>query len=282
MAQIASERAMVAASQLEKIGFVDFTVDLVKGVYEIIVKASMDQLKAYADIVSQVSKDLTAYQADMIGADDSEELKAKVDSYIKDVLGLDPSSANDYTLAKEKADELTTHFSGVEINDTSTPSIKKGFAAFLAAGGAGGFTLKVADLKAFVKEKIKAGVKLSQDLLKTILKIGMQKVVVTNGEILTKLTFHVDASDESSKVSQQSNQKASGWGIGGGISAGTGPIARIAGGAVSGSLSGGYSNRKLSVSVVNEKSSAATNIQIDILGQVRILFRTDTFPSVDA
>jgi hypothetical protein len=30
-------RALAAASQLEKIGFVDFTVDLVKGVYEVIV-----------------------------------------------------------------------------------------------------------------------------------------------------------------------------------------------------------------------------------------------------
>ena len=54
MAQIASERAMAAATQLEKIGFVDFTVDLVKGVYEVIVKASMDQLKGYAELVSQV------------------------------------------------------------------------------------------------------------------------------------------------------------------------------------------------------------------------------------
>ena len=46
MAQIASDRALAAASQLEKIGFVDFTVDLVRDVYNVIVKASTDQLKA--------------------------------------------------------------------------------------------------------------------------------------------------------------------------------------------------------------------------------------------
>ena len=199
MAQIASERAMVAATQLEKIGFVPFTVDLVKGVYEVIVKASMDQLKGYAELVSQVSKDLATYQADMIGADGSPELTAKVDSYIKDVLVMDPASTTDYTLTTEKADELTTHFSGTEIDDTTTtPATKKGFAAVLTAatGGAGGSTLKVADLKAFVEAKLKAGVKHSQDLLKSILKIGMQKVLVTSGEIETKLTFHVDASDQ--------------------------------------------------------------------------------------
>ena len=48
-------RALAAASQLEKIGFVDFTVDLVKGVYEVIVNASMEQLEAYAELVTKVS-----------------------------------------------------------------------------------------------------------------------------------------------------------------------------------------------------------------------------------
>ncbi len=281
MAQNPGERGIQTAGQLDKIGFVDFTVDLVKGVYEVIVKASMDQLQAYGDLVSQVSKDLATYQADMIGADASPELIAKVDSYIKDVLGLDPASASDYSLTTEKTDEYKAHFNGVVIDDTTTtPPTQKDFTSVLtvATGGTGGSTLTVADLKTFVEAKLKKGVKHSQDLLKTILKIGMQKVVVTNGEIMTKLTFHVDASDMSSKDSQKSNEKASGWGVGGGLSA----SGRLAGFAVGGSLSGGYSSRKVSVSVVNEKSSSATNIQIDILGQVRINFRTETFPTVDA
>lgn len=267
MAQIASERAMVAASQLEKIGFVDFTVDLVKGVYEIIVKASMDQLRAYADLVSQVSKDLKDYQADMIGADDSEERKAKIESYIQDVLGLDPKT-EEYTLPLEKVDELKTHFNGILVDEDG-----KDFSKVVTDN-----KLTLSNLEKFVTQKLKAGVKNSQDLLKTILKIGMQKVVVTNGEIMTKLTFHVDASDMSSKDSQKSNEKASGWGAGGGLSA----SGRLAGFAIGGSLSGGYSSRKVSVSVVNQKSSSATNIQIDILGQVRINFRTETFPTIDA
>lgn len=282
----AGDRAMAAASQLEKIGFVDFTVDLVKGVYEVIVKASMDQLKAYADLVNQVSKDLHIYQADMIGADNSSELSAKVTSYIKEVLGLTLATATPpattYTLLPEKAEELKTHFSGIEITEgTATKHFGDAEILVPATAPAVGYTISVDHLNAFVEAKLKAGVKNSQDLLKTILKLGMQKVVVTNGEIMTKLTFHVDAADLSSTESQTSNQNASGWGIGGGVSAGGGFLGKIIAGAVSGSLSGGYSSRKLSVSVINEKSSTATNIQIDILGLVRILFRTETFPSVD-
>lgn len=268
----------------DQFGFVDFTVDLVKGVYETIVNASIDQLQTYADLVSQVSKDLATYQADLIGADGSPELTAKIDSYIKDVIDLNPASATDYTLNTEKVDELKIHFNSIFVEDTSTtPPTKKGFPSFLtaAAGGAGGSTLKVVDLKEFVKEKLKASVKNSQDLLKSILKIGMQKVVVTNGEIMTKLTFHFDASQESSKKRNNTNRNSSSWGVGGGISAGTGPVASLLGNAVGGSLSGGYKSRQLSVRVVNEKSSSATNIRVDIIGLVRILFSTETFPTID-
>jgi hypothetical protein len=35
------------------------------------------------------------------------------------------------------------------------------------------------------------------------------------------------------------------------------------------------------VSVVNESSSAATNVTVDILGEVKIQFRTETFPSIE-
>src|SRR3990172_1509335 len=98
----AGERALAAASQLEKIGFVDFTVHLVQGVYEVIVKASMDQLKSYADFVNMISKSLAQYQDDLIGADGSTKQVTTVDSYIKDVLkdvlALEPPPTADYTL----------------------------------------------------------------------------------------------------------------------------------------------------------------------------------------
>lgn len=277
----AGDRALAAASQLEKIGFVDFTVHLVQGVYEVIVKASMDQLKSYADFVNVISKPIAEYQNDLIGADNSTKQTTAVGSYIKDVLSLDPASTVDYTLTLEQVTSLKQHFSEVSIDDTTTtPATKKQIDSYITSSGTTN-TLKVDDLKKFVIEKLKSGAKHSYDLITTILKIGMQKVVVTNGEIETKLTFHIDASDTLSKDAQTMASKSSGWGIGGGISASYGGIVgKVIGGAVGGSISGGYSSRKLNVSVVNEKSSSATNINIDILGAVRIQFRTETFPTV--
>jgi len=279
----AGERALAAASQLEKIGFVDFTVHLVQGVYEVIVKASMDQLKSYADFVNMISKSLVQYQDDLIGADGSTKQVTAADSYIKDVLALDPLSTADYTLTSDQVTSLKQHFSEVTIEDTTTTTTtKKQIGDHITSSGTTNI-LKVAELKKFVTEKLKSGAKHSYNLITTILKIGMQKVVVTNGEIETKLTFHIDASDTLSKDAQSMNSKSSGWGIGGGVSAaGGGIVGKIIGGTVGGSISGGYSSRKLNVSVVNEKSSSATNINIDILGAVKIQFRTETFPTVNA
>lgn len=278
----AGERALAAATQLEKIGFVDFTVDLVKGVYEVIVKASMDQLKAYADFVNKISKPLTEYQDELIGADNSTQQGDNVNSYIKDVLSLDPASAADYTLTAEQVTNLKQNFSDVTIEiTTTTPATTKKIDDYITTSG-GTSTLKVADLKTLVIAKLKASTKHSYELILTVLKIGMQKVVVTNGEIMTKLTFHIDSTDTESKDSQNMNSKSSGWGIGGSLSGGSGFVGKMIGGAISGSLSGGYSSRKMSVSVVNEKSSSATNINIDILGEVKIQFRTETFPAVNA
>ncbi len=262
----AGQRAMAAVTQLQKIGFVEFTVELVRGVYEVIVKASMDQLKAYADFVASVAKTLEEYRSEAVGKDDTER-KEKADSYIKEVLGLsidtDPIALND-----DQKNALIEHFSGMKIQITEG-SEEVAIENVISETK----TIDLAKLEAFVLEKLKKNAEDSYNLMVTILKIGMQKVVVTNGQIRTKLTFHVDASDTYSKTSMDYKTRSSRWGVRGGIAS------SILSSFIGGGISGGYGGSKLNVSVVNEKSTAATNITVDIIGEVNIYFRTDTFPA---
>ena len=280
---------------LEKIGFVEFTIDLVKGVYRTIVEASMEQLSAYADFVSKIAKTVQEYETEVLG--DATEQDKQAYDYIKNVLGftipmtgtpLVPDPTGVITLTNEQVTSLQQHFVGIKAT-SSLVEISSSEVILINAGSDAATHPKkitLSDLKAFVIAKLKKGVKDSYDLIKTILKIGMQKVVVTNGEIHTKLTFHVDASDTYERTASEYNQKASNWGVRGGLSASKGFAGTLRGATVSnligGSISGGYSSSKLSVSVVNEKSTAATNITVDILGEVRIMFRTETFPSIEA
>ncbi len=272
----AGSRALAAASQLEKIGFVDFTVDLVKGVYEVIVQASMEQLEAYAELVTKISKSLQEYQDEVLGPDETEK-QAKAENYITEVLGF--KEQDTYTLTDDQANALREHLAGISVQEDEQ---NKGIDDYIIVSGTSK-EITHENLVKIVLEKLKKSTEHSYDLLKTILKIGMQKVVVTNGEIRTKLTFHIDASDDYSKTSNQYNTSSSGWGIGGGLSgSGTGLVGKVFGAALGIGLSGGYSSRKLSVNVVNEKSTSATNVNVDILGEVKINFRTETFPSIEA
>jgi hypothetical protein len=272
----AGSRALAAASQLEKIGFVDFTVDLVKGVYEVIVNASMEQLEAYAELVTKVSKSLEEYQDEVLGPDEAEK-QEKAENYITEVLGF--KKQDTYTLTDDQATALREHLAGISVQEDEQ---NKGIDDYITVSGTSK-EITHENLVKIVLEKLKKSTEHSYDLLKTILKIGMQKVVVTNGEIRTKLTFHIDASDDYSKTSNQYSNNSSGWGIGGGLSgSGTGLVGKIFGASLGIGLSGGYSSRKLSVNVVNEKSTSATNVNVDILGEVRINFRTETFPAIEA
>jgi hypothetical protein len=272
----AGSRALAAASQLEKIGFVDFTVDLVKGVYEVIVNASMEQLEAYAELVTKVSKSLEEYQDEVLGPDEAEK-QEKAENYITEVLGF--KKQDTYTLTDDQATALREHLAGISVQEDEQ---NKGIDDYITVSGTSK-EITHENLVKIVLEKLKKSTEHSYDLLKTILKIGMQKVVVTNGEIRTKLTFHIDASDDYSKTSNQYSNNSSGWGIGGGFSgSGTGLVGKIFGASLGIGLSGGYSSRKLSVNVVNEKSTSATNVNVDILGEVRINFRTETFPAIEA
>lgn len=275
----AGSRALAAASQLEKIGFVDFTVDLVKGVYQVIVNASMEQLQAYADLVTKVSKTLQEYQNEVLGPSDADK-KEKAENYIKDVLGFNKEAKEGtYTLTDDQVTALKEHFAGVKIKDGEE---EKDIDNYITDSG-DSKTITHENLLKLVLEKLKKSTEHSYDLIKTILKIGMQKVVVTNGEIRSKLTFHVDASDEYNKTFSSITNRSSGWGIGGAVTgSATGLVGKVFGAALGIGLSGGYSNRKLSVSVVNERTSSATNVNIDILGEVLINFRTETFPTIEA
>jgi hypothetical protein len=272
----AGSRALAAASQLEKIGFVDFTVDLVKGVYEVIVNASMEQLEAYAELVTKVSKSLEEYQDEVLGPDEAEK-QEKAENYITEVLGF--KKQDTYTLTDDQATALREHLAGISVQEDEQ---NKGIDDYITVSDTSK-EITHENLVKIVLEKLKKSTEHSYDLLKTILKIGMQKVVVTNGEIRTKLTFHIDASDDYSKTSNQYSNNSSGWGVGGGLSgSGTGLVGKIFGASLGIGLSGGYSSRKLSVNVVNEKSTSATNVNVDILGEVRINFRTETFPAIEA
>lgn len=264
----ASQEGMDRAADVQNLGFVEFTTDLVRNVYTVITDAALEQLKAYGDFVSIVSKPLSEYQQEVTGIkfDDakglSENDKPKLDSYITDVLGLVLSEgATSFSLDNEQNTLLESHFSGITVaeNDISSKINSN--------------NISKEDLRKFVYEKLAKSTSESYNMLVAVLKLGMNKVEVTDGSIFTKLVFHVNTSDKASKTSTNVESTAKQWGVRGSASAKWG-WGRA-------NISGGYNSNKINVSVVNEKSSSAVNLSADIIGSVKINFRSGYFPSFE-
>jgi hypothetical protein len=300
MATPSLEQVMDLTTKVNKIGFVDFTTDLVSNVYNVIVKASMDQLRTYSEYVKDVSKPLSEFQTSLgLGLDNNgahtTELKANVEKYATEVLGLigidsasNPTATSglaiasyklegsDFSAVNDKRAAIIADLAGIDYDtsNTTAETIDQVMPTALTTGTSLSISAaSKSNLDKIIAIKLRAGAEENYNLLATILKIGMQKIVVDKGLIATKLTFHVDASQDESTAKSNLNSKSRGFNVGGSIRGG--------GKKLGGSVSAGYNSSKLSVSVVNERSSAVANLAVDIVGEVKIEFRTDSFPSVN-
>jgi hypothetical protein len=303
----ATGRAFAALAQFDSVSdtFVDFTTSLVRDVFRTLIDSSIEQLEAYADLVAKVSGTLQDFEARMVG--DTTEFNKRGLSFLNEVVLASftsittPYTTNDYitftpntniTFEALKLADAKAAFAGITV-DYGTPGSPDPKAFEDKLVGALTDEMTPGDLHKFSVAKIRKDVKGSYDKLIMILKLGMQKLVVTDGEIKTSLTFHVDSKDTdeltSTQVQQDYTQKTLNWGVAGGFGGSRklsgklsgNIITRSLGGSISGSIGGGSLKTSLKVNVMNEKKTAVTNAAVDITGGVTIHFKSDYFPSVD-
>jgi len=250
-----SEALKLQASTIST--FSDFTINLIDQVFNGIVNASIKQMGAFADLVARVSKPLSEFQNEIAGGNTSEQ-KTIADSYIRDVLKL--GIATNVNLSAADAEDLKKHFAEIAVSDKSIDD------SITASGAA--FRIPLTSLEPFVTEKLRGDAAKNYEALTTVLKLGMQKILITEGEISTSVFFRFTESDNARSSSEQKKSTADAF-VKTKLNAGIGNFKTQA-----------TSGLELSVSVLNESASAASNISEAVTGKVTIKFRTDSFPSV--
>lgn len=120
----------------------------------------------------------------------------------------------------------------------------------------------------------------------------MQKLVATDVEVKTTLTWHLDATDTdeiaSQNVEQSFDQRAVNWNVarvGSRSSSLSGKIfgmtfGRTRGAVTTAGASGSRSRSEFKVQVVNEKKTAVTHLAVDITGSVTVHLKSETFPPI--
>lgn len=244
----ASNVAPVTRDTLNAIAFPTFVADLIKGTFNAVVNASIQQMEAYGQLLSNVAKTVDQFMADNI-----------TDNQARDFL----------------AQSYPAHFRidtdrdapRLRVRDTADDQPKPDFKGGLGVSE----DVSLDDDSAEQVLVPAARRKLAQNrhqLLSTMVLMGINRIVVTSGRIRATMGFRINARDTASaqSASQFDLKNEVRGSYGGGLM----------------SLFGGPSfevkNSIAYVSTSKKESSDDLNVSADLTGEVDLKFKSDYFP----
>ena len=252
---------------VQKVDFPKFVGGLIKNVFQAIVESSMEQMRAYGELVSNVAKTVDQFMVDNIG----------------------PGAGRDY-LANRFPEDLAVDVGGESSSmaegDEAPPA-----ARIVATGENSEVALArisqemninppitdLSDANAELRLVTAARLQMArqrQQLLSSMVMLGINRIVITDGSINAKVVFDMRASDKAKVESRASmfdrqssmnkNTAAAGFGGWG--------------------FAGGMSNTNVQEhvatvgSAVDESSESKAEVKAKLSGDVRVNFKSDYLP----
>ncbi|AOX03275.1 hypothetical protein BJP34_30970 [Moorena producens PAL-8-15-08-1] len=262
-----------AAKQVQDLGFVEFTAGLINGTFDAIIAATIRQIEAYAELVANLAKTLKQFEAENVS---DAEINAHLNENYPDGNGgtvvranyifpntpRDPKTGNPGKAGVTKLQEVARALEAETVNLeqplklTITPEQKNSFT--------------VAQVQLILRKLSESLAQSLIDHLREMARQGMARIVITDGEIFSKLTFNVTATETETRRKSEYDRLQAGaylrasarWGWG--------------------RASVGANFNKLKVKATNESSFDNVTMSTEIIGQVKIRFRTETFPIVES
>lgn len=243
----------------------DLTTTMMREVFRAIHDTAMEQTDAFAELCARASVPEADYVAELAGATpDARAALAKkhVQEVVLPLLSLPSSPIPDPLLAGDAGrDVLLTVFAGLTIDTANAglPPEPHLVDELIVPSGNDAFPwmMQAAHLVAFAGEKLATLARDSHRRLRTAVKSGLPRVLVSGGEICTKVTMTSSETASSSSASAAAALPAK--------SAVIPSLAPSAG---------------LRVRVANERSAAFSRSQ-ELVGSVKIDFRVGSFPPVE-
>jgi len=225
-----------AAAALQAIDFPGFVASLLTGTFQAIVDSSAQQIRSYAELVASLTQSLDQFSSEKVSEDQAKEHLAE--QHPKDlVLTFPPAGKVGPPRLLPRPDA-----------EGSSPEWLKKY-------GMDGLelTAELTDGALAAAGRRQVGEDRLQTLATMVL-MGINRVVVNDGDVKAKLQFHASALDR-----QRVDVAQEGLGV--------------AGRQVSTDA-----RAQMMVSTVKVNAQADASIKADLMGEVRISFRTETFP----
>jgi hypothetical protein len=224
-----------AAAVLEAVNFPAFVASLLRGTFQAIVDASVQQVQEYARLVASLSRSVEEFSSENVSVNQARDFLAE--QHAQDLVVVLPPAGRAGTPRllprPEKAGTspewlASYQLGGEELNEELTEG------RLLEAG------------------RLRHGEERLQSLA-TVVLMGINRVVVNDGDVRAKLQFHAAARDT----------------LRGEMQTQMGGLA---------SRSGSGAQTQMMVSTVKVNAQADSSIKADLMGEVRISFRSETFP----
>lgn len=289
----AREGAFVAGEFLKQINFVEFVSGLIDGVFNSIVTTSIQQMEAYSKMVADVAKSLNQFRDENTTDDDGRDQLTEQFPDVFDI-GIDDFSGSNQQRLKlrDNVDQ-----------DSALERVRQSLGSFVEGGID---SIDVSDPEAEAKLITAARSHIAtgrQQLLATMVLLGLNRIVVTNGKIAARIMYDFNASTQRtrSRSAQARDFARDASGNLALINEGSGEYDR--GGKRTGSYEGSYESGKsnytgnydsdyytkgkykYSQKPVMTAMSVASDAQVDQLtaranlaGQVEVNFKSDYLP----
>jgi hypothetical protein len=240
----ASNVARITEDTLNAIAFPTFVADLIRGTFQAIVDASIQQMEAYAELLSNVSKTVDDFMKDNITDNNARDWLAgaypqsvRIDTSSGQPRAVPAPGAGDAEPPNFRRDLNLSEDVGVDestIEEILVPAARR----------------RIAQSR--------------QQTLATMVLMGMNRIVVTRGRIKAGMGFRIDTTDRSRSEfasnfeSKTEAQAKYGW-----------------------FLSPASASVKSSVAYVSsskKNSESEIDVQADLTGEVDLQFKSDYFP----
>ncbi|KUZ71622.1 hypothetical protein WI40_13400 [Burkholderia ubonensis] len=244
----ANQAARITRDTLNAIAFPTFVADLIKGTFQAIVDASIRQMEAYGNLLSNVAKTVDQFMADNV-----------TDNNARDYLaGAYPGHF------KIETDDEGAH---IRVRDGASDRAKPDFKSQFSLESDVDLSDEAAE-QVLVPAARRHMARSRQQMLSTMVLMGINRIVVTSGRIAAKMGFRIDTKDQghAESASQFDWQNETNLSYGGGLAG------------FFGGPSGSMRNSIAYVSSSKKDSSDDIDVHADLTGEVDLKFKSDYFP----
>jgi hypothetical protein len=239
--------AQVFKELVAAVDFPKFVAGLIDGVYNSIVRSSIQQMQAYGKMLEGIVKSVDQFAKENISPDEARQFVKKS---FPDSVDVDPESGKLTAKGDEGGDRPAPDFRAVlEMQENVALSEENEEKIVLAA------QIKMARQR--------------QQLLAQMVAMGINRIIVTDGEIKASVLFDMKAKDTAQRTTQaavsdsRTRTESTDAGIGGWFSGGDETVTTT--------VSSAYSAEQ-------EKSESMLETKAKLSGSVTVKFKSETFP----